>query len=80
MPQFLVEDPKTQALTISIRDSHITGRPDVGYVRLALSQMPADGKMEAWLPVQARFPCFSSFVPVACFRLDTPGSIASTRG
>ncbi|KAK9809249.1 hypothetical protein WJX72_012084 [[Myrmecia] bisecta] len=49
--QFLVEDPKTQVLEISVRDSHLTGRPAVGIVKVPLSRMPADGKLTAWLPV-----------------------------
>lgn len=41
-----------QVLTIRVCDSHITGRPDVGYVKLPLTRMPQDGCMTAWLPVQ----------------------------
>ena len=35
-----------------ICDSHITGRPDVGYIKFPLVRMPTDGTMTAWLPVQ----------------------------
>ncbi|KAK9822688.1 hypothetical protein WJX81_000906 [Elliptochloris bilobata] len=51
--QFLVENPTSQVLTISVHDSRITGRPDLGIVRLPLSRMPSDGRMSAWLPVQS---------------------------
>ena len=44
----------TQVLTVRICDSAMTGRPDVGYVKLPLVRMPNDGLMTAWLPVQAR--------------------------
>ncbi|CAL8470275.1 g9817 [Coccomyxa elongata] len=54
--QFLVEDPITQVVTIRICDSHITGRPDVGYVKFPLVRMPADGRTTAWLPVQSSIP------------------------
>jgi hypothetical protein len=51
---------RAQVLTVRICDSHITGRPDVGYVKLPLVRMPTDGAMTAWLPVQAHaFPGFS---------------------
>jgi len=43
-----------QVLTISVHDSRITGRTDLGAVRFPLSRMPSDGRMSAWLPVQAR--------------------------
>lgn len=41
-----------QVVTIRICDSHITGRPDVGYVKFPLVRMPSDGRTTAWLPVQ----------------------------
>lgn len=56
---FLVEDPKAQqpgsrpqTLRISIRDSHLTGRPDVGWVDFVLRDIPEDGTITTWLPVQ----------------------------
>lgn len=45
-----------QVVTIRICDSHITGRPDVGYVKFPLVRMPADGRTTAWLPVQVCCP------------------------
>lgn len=45
-----------QVLTVRICDSAMTGRPDVGYVKLPLVRMPNDGLMTAWLPVLARSP------------------------
>ena len=41
-----------QVLTIRVCDSHITGRPDVGYVKFPLTRMPRDGCLTSWLPVQ----------------------------
>ncbi|EIE26036.1 hypothetical protein COCSUDRAFT_61028 [Coccomyxa subellipsoidea C-169] len=66
--QFLVENPISQAtvssrlhhtvgvVTIRVCDSHITGRPDVGYVKFPLVRMPSDGRTTAWLPVQSSVP------------------------
>ena len=51
--QLLVEDPASQTLNIEIRDSHITGRPDVGRVDYALASMPRGGEVTLWLPVRA---------------------------
>ena len=50
-----------QVLTIRVCDAHITGRPDVGYVKFPLTRMPADGCLTAWLPVQV-LPCQLSFI------------------
>ena len=41
-----------QVLTIRVCDSHLTGRPDVGYVKFPLTRMPQDGCLTSWLPVQ----------------------------
>ncbi len=41
-----------QTLEVSIRDSHLTGRPSVGFVKLPLSRIPPDGSLDAWLPVR----------------------------
>ena len=47
-----------QVLNIRVCDSHITGRPDVGYVKFPLTRMPQDGCLTAWLPVQVcLMPC-----------------------
>jgi len=43
-----------QVLTIKVCDSHITGRPAVGYVKFPLTRMPQDGCLTAWLPVQVQ--------------------------
>lgn len=50
-----------QVLTIRICDAHITGRPDVGYVKFPLTRMPADGCLTAWMPVQV-LACQLSFI------------------
>lgn len=54
--QFLVEDPTVQALEIWVRDSSITGRTEVGYARMPLSELPKDGAMDVWLPVESSMP------------------------
>ena len=51
--QLLVEDAAAQVLTIDVRDSHITGRADVGRIEFSLASMPADGAVTLWLPVSA---------------------------
>ena len=45
-----------QVLEIAVQDSQLTGRPAVGRVSVPLSRIPEDGRMTAWLPVQA-CPC-----------------------
>lgn len=42
----------TQTLDVTVRDSHLTGRSEVGYVRFPLSAIPPDGCIDVWLPVQ----------------------------
>ena len=39
-------------LEISVEDSQITGRPEVGLLDVPLSRIPKDGRMTAWLPLQ----------------------------
>ncbi|GMH35092.1 hypothetical protein BSKO_02960 [Bryopsis sp. KO-2023] len=51
--EFLVEDTEQQVLEIFIKDSHITGRPEVGKVELPLRRGVSDQTMSVWLPVQA---------------------------
>lgn len=41
-----------QVLEVFIKDSRLTLRPAVGFVRLPLSRIPADGCLDAWLPVR----------------------------
>ena len=41
-----------QVLEVSIRDSRLTLRPAVGFVKLPLSRIPSDGRLDAWLPVR----------------------------
>lgn len=55
---------RAQVLMVRICDSAMTGRPDVGYVKLPLVRMPSDGLMTAWLPVQARppLPCLGELL------------------
>lgn len=45
-----------QALEVTVLDSHLTGRPEVGHVVLPLSRIPKDGTMTAWLPLQVCSP------------------------
>jgi hypothetical protein len=41
-----------QTLEIQVRDSHLTGRVEVGSATLHLSQIPRDGsKFSIWLPL-----------------------------
>ena len=61
--QLLVEDPASQALTIEVRDSHLTGRPDVGRVSFPLARLVGPSSSAAaasggaaltvWLPLEA---------------------------
>ena len=41
-----------QILDVTVRDSHLTGRSEVGFVRFPLSAIPPDGCIDVWLPVQ----------------------------
>lgn len=41
-----------QILEIHVRDSHLTGRADLGYVKLPLRSIPPDGHISSWIPVQ----------------------------
>ena len=48
---------RPQALEIRLCDSHMTGRVDIGSVRVALSDLPDDGDAFGWwLPVQVSRP------------------------
>ena len=59
--QLLVEDPATQELLIEVRDSHLTGRPDVGQVSFPLARLVGPSSSAAaasggaaltvWLPL-----------------------------
>jgi hypothetical protein len=52
--QFLVEDPSTQVLEIAVCDSTpLVGKVELGRCELALSALPADGRLSAWLPLRA---------------------------
>lgn len=46
-----------QVLDVTVLDSHLTGRPEVGHVRLPLSRIPRDGSMTAWMPLQVSCTC-----------------------
>ncbi|KAL6760842.1 hypothetical protein V8C86DRAFT_1006047 [Haematococcus lacustris] len=51
--QFLVEDTQGQVLELQVRDSHLTGRVEVGTCRLPLAQVVrAGGRLAMWLPLQ----------------------------
>ena len=41
-----------QVLEFHVRDSHLTGRADLGYVKFPLRSIPAEGHISTWLPVQ----------------------------
>lgn len=50
-----------QVLEVHVRDSHLTGRADLGYIKFPLRSIPPDGHVTAWVPVQVRYPPSSSF-------------------
>ena len=50
--EFLVENLGVQTLEVYIKDSPITGRPEVGKVEFPLNRLPTDGSLSIWLPVQ----------------------------
>lgn len=58
--QFLVEDASVQALEIWIMDSPITGRTDVSYAKIPLSDLPPTGSMDAWFELESSMPAESS--------------------
>lgn len=58
--QFLVEDPSVQALEIWIMDSPMTGRTDVSYAKIPLSDLPPTGSMDAWFELESSMPAESS--------------------
>jgi len=58
--QFLVEDASVQALEIWIMDSPITGRTDVSYAKIPLSDLPPTGSMDAWFELESSMPGESS--------------------
>jgi hypothetical protein len=41
-----------QVLEVYVNDSHLTGRPKVGKARLQLRDLPPDGRMTLWLPLE----------------------------
>lgn len=54
--EFLVENLGVQTLEVYIKDSPITGRPEVGKVEFPLNKLPRDGSLSIWLPVQQVVP------------------------
>lgn len=58
--QFLVEDSSVQALEIWIMDSPITGRTDVAYAKIPLSELPSTGAMDAWFDLKSIMPAETS--------------------
>jgi hypothetical protein len=64
-----VEDPANQTLDIQVRDSHLTGRPLLGDVSFPLSRLPADGTLDAWLPVMDAQPLTAPAKPVGDIHL-----------
>mmetsp|Transcript_14128 Transcript_14128/g.36259 ORF Transcript_14128/g.36259 Transcript_14128/m.36259 type:complete len:909 (-) Transcript_14128:219-2945(-) len=54
--QFLVQDPATALLHIDVKDSHLTGRTEVGHATLPLIQLPEDRTVTMWVPVESPVP------------------------
>ncbi|GIL43724.1 hypothetical protein Vafri_1308 [Volvox africanus] len=56
--QFLVEDPEIQVLEMLVKDSHLTGRTDVGRASIKLADLlvaqrgAEGGKLTMWVPLQ----------------------------
>ena len=50
--------PILQILEVRVRDSHLTGRADVGSVKFPLRNIPSDGHISTWLPVEVPLPPF----------------------
>ncbi|GLC46337.1 hypothetical protein PLESTM_001859400 [Pleodorina starrii] len=56
--QFLVEDPNVQVLEMVVKDSHLTGRTEVGRASIRLADILAaqhkaeGGKVTMWVPLQ----------------------------
>lgn len=58
--QFLVEDSSLQALEIWIMDNPMTGRTDVSYAKIPLTDIPSTGNIEAWFDLDSTMPAESS--------------------
>lgn len=58
--QFLVEDTSMQALEIWIMDNPMTGRTDVAYAKIPLTDIPSTGNIEAWFDLDSTMPAESS--------------------
>lgn len=41
-----------QVLEVYVNDSHLTGRPKVGKAVLRLKDLPPDGRLSVWLPLE----------------------------
>ena len=41
-----------QVLEIQVRDSPLTGRADLGRIKYSLRNIPPDGHISTWLPVE----------------------------
>ena len=41
-----------QVLEIQVRDSHLTGRANLGRIEYPLRTIPPDGHISSWLPIQ----------------------------
>jgi C2 domain len=73
-----VEDPANQTLEIQVRDSHLTGRPLLGDVSFPLSRLPADGALDAWLPVMDAQPLTAPAKPVGDIHLKFTYKVGCT--
>ena len=73
-----VEDPANQSLEIQVRDSHLTGRPLLGDVSFPLSRLPADGALDAWLPVMDAQPLTAPAKPVGEIHLKFTYKVGCT--
>ena len=72
-----MEDPAIQSLEIQVRDSHLTGRPLLGNVSFPLSRLPADGALDAWLPVMDAQPLTAPAKPVGEIHLKFTYKVGS---
>ncbi|KAG2425949.1 hypothetical protein HXX76_013322 [Chlamydomonas incerta] len=67
--QFLVEDPGLQVLEMLVKDSHLTGRTEVGRASIRLEdlikaqQSAEGGKVSMWVPLQSPAPSYGITSP-----------------
>mmetsp|Transcript_40465 Transcript_40465/g.114601 ORF Transcript_40465/g.114601 Transcript_40465/m.114601 type:complete len:911 (+) Transcript_40465:443-3175(+) len=54
--QFLVQDPATSLLKFYVKDSHLTGKTEVGFAKLPLIDVPDDRPVSIWIPLESPTP------------------------